>query len=53
MTMGNSDDENGEICLTENKAAYDANRKNCGRKCDALRKGRFLDYVDKRFQENH
>lgn len=37
----------------DGQAAYDANRKNCGRKCDALRKGRFLDYVDKRFQENH
>ena len=37
----------------DGQSTYEAHRENCGRKCDAIAKGAFLDYVQKRLQEHH
>lgn len=37
----------------DGQSTYEAHRENCGRKCDAVAKGAFLDYVQKRLQEHH
>ena len=36
----------------DGQSTYEAHRENCGRKCDAVAKGAFLDYVQKRLQEH-
>ena len=35
----------------DGQSTYEAHRENCGRKCDAVAKGAFLDYVQKRLQD--
>lgn len=37
----------------DGQSTYEAHRENCGRKCDAIAKGAFLDYVQKKLQEHH
>ena len=41
------------IQAADGQSTYEAHRENCGRKCDAIAKGAFLDYVQKRLQEHH